>query len=234
MFVLYARASALAAARSTARLPASAAWHARQGDRAARRSRGIVYTLAALFSVDAFARRPRRPVDAGPVAVPGFDLSVAAAGDDLLLDRAVARRSRYLVAARIAKRIGLVNTMVFTHLPSSVCLIADPLRASLGRRLALLFIRSLLSQMDVPTRTSYVMAVVPPASGRPRPASPRCRAASPRRRADDRWLPACCPPSAGHCCRRRAQDRVRPDAAAMFRHVRPPEERAAARPVSHG
>lgn len=69
----------------------------------------------------------------------------------------------YLVAARIASRIGLLKTMVFTHLPSSVCLILIPFMPELGYAVALLFVRSALSQMDVPTRSSYVMAVVPPA-----------------------------------------------------------------------
>jgi MFS family permease len=69
----------------------------------------------------------------------------------------------YLVAARIANRIGLLKTMVFTHLPSSVCLILIPFMPELAHVLVLLLIRSALSQMDVPTRSSYVMAIVPPA-----------------------------------------------------------------------
>jgi sugar phosphate permease len=57
----------------------------------------------------------------------------------------------------------LVNTMVFTHIPSSLCLILAAFAPNLILVLALLLIRSALSQMDVPTRTSYVMAVVTPA-----------------------------------------------------------------------
>ena len=76
----------------------------------------------------------------------------------------------YLIAVRIARRIGLVNTMVFTHLPSSVCLILIPLVPDVGWAIALLLVRSALSQMDVPTRSSYVMAIVPPAE-RPAAAS---------------------------------------------------------------
>jgi MFS family permease len=68
----------------------------------------------------------------------------------------------YLVAVRIADRIGLVNTMVFTHLPSSLLLLMMPFVPSLGWVIALLLVRSALSQMDVPTRSSYVMAVVTP------------------------------------------------------------------------
>jgi MFS family permease len=66
------------------------------------------------------------------------------------------------VAVRVARHIGLVNTMVFTHLPASMCLIAIPFVPNLTWVIALLLVRSLLSQMDVPTRTSYVMAVVTP------------------------------------------------------------------------
>ena len=76
----------------------------------------------------------------------------------------------FLVAVRIAGRIGLVNTMVFTHLPANLCLVAIPFVPSLGGVIALLLVRSALSQMDVPTRSSYVMAIVPPAE-RPAAAS---------------------------------------------------------------
>jgi MFS family permease len=76
----------------------------------------------------------------------------------------------YPVAARLARRFGLINTMVFTHIPSSVCLIIAALSPNLAIVLGLLLVRSALSQMDVPTRTSYVMAVVTPAE-RPAAAS---------------------------------------------------------------
>jgi len=71
---------------------------------------------------------------------------------------------------RIGKRVGLVNTMVFTHIPSSAFLILAAFSPNLYVALALLLLRSALSQMDVPTRTSYVMAVVTPAE-RPAAAS---------------------------------------------------------------
>ena len=76
----------------------------------------------------------------------------------------------YLVAVRLAERIGLVNTMVFTHLPSNVLLLLVPFMPNLPLAILLLLARSALSQMDVPTRNSYVMAVVPPAE-RPAAAS---------------------------------------------------------------
>ena len=67
------------------------------------------------------------------------------------------------VAAWLRNRIGLINTMVFTHIPSSIFLILAAFSPNLYLTLGLLLLRSALSQMDVPTRTSYVMAVVTPA-----------------------------------------------------------------------
>ena len=126
-----------------------------------RRSRGIVLRLAALFSLDAFA---------GGLVVQSlfalwllerFGLSLATAGA-IFFWTGVLSAVSYLVAERIAARIGLINTKVFTHLPSNVCLVLVPFAPDLGTVIALLLVRSLLSQMDVPTRTSYVMAVVTP------------------------------------------------------------------------
>jgi MFS family permease len=68
----------------------------------------------------------------------------------------------YLVAVPIAERIGLINTMVFTHLPSNIFLILVPFAPNITTAIALLLARGALSQMDVPTRASYVMAVVRP------------------------------------------------------------------------
>jgi MFS family permease len=132
-------------------------------------SRRTVYKLAALFSIDAFA--------GGFVAqsllvlwlFQRFDLSLSAAGLFFFWSSTLSAFS-YPVAAWIAKRIGLVNTMVFTHIPSSVFLILAAFSPNLYLALALLLLRSALSQMDVPTRTSYVMAVVTPAE-RPAAAS---------------------------------------------------------------
>jgi len=67
-----------------------------------------------------------------------------------------------LAAARIAKRIGLINTMVFTHLPSNVLLMLVPLMPSVELAILVLLLRFSISQMDVPTRQSYTMAVVDP------------------------------------------------------------------------
>lgn len=132
-------------------------------------SRGMVYKLAALFCIDSFA--------GGFIAqsllvlwlFERFDLSLSAAGVFFFWSSTLSAFS-YPVAAWLAKRIGLVNTMVFTHIPSSVFLIFAAFAPNLYVALGLLLLRSALSQMDVPTRTSYVMAVVTPAE-RPAAAS---------------------------------------------------------------
>jgi predicted MFS family arabinose efflux permease len=159
-FVLYALLG-VASLVLYRRLPAAPA---QAGDAPAaplKESRGIVLRLAALFSLDSFA---------GGLVVQSllalwlferFGLSLAAAGA-IFFWTGVLSAFSYLVAVRIAARIGLVNTMVFTHLPANVCLVLVPLAPGLGVAIALLLVRSLLSQMDVPTRTSYVMAVVTP------------------------------------------------------------------------
>jgi MFS family permease len=125
-------------------------------------SRGMVYKLAALFSLDAFA---------GGFVVQSllalwlfkrFGISLSAASLFFFWTSVLSALS-YPLASWLSRRIGLVNTMVFTHIPSSVCLIAAAFAPNLTVVLALLLVRSALSQMDVPTRTSYVMAVVTPA-----------------------------------------------------------------------
>ncbi|MFM9888323.1 MAG: MFS transporter, partial [Burkholderiales bacterium] len=122
-------------------------------------SRGIVSKLAALFSIDSFA---------GGFVVQSllalwlferFQLSLGAASVFFFWTGVFSAFS-FPVAAWLGGRIGLVNTMVFTHIPSSLCLIGAAFSPSLEVALALLLVRSALSQMDVPTRSSYVMAVV--------------------------------------------------------------------------
>jgi MFS family permease len=132
-------------------------------------SKKMVYALAALFSLDAFGGGFVVQSMIALWLYQTFALSLAAAGT-LLFWTGVLTAISYLVAVRIADRFGLVNTMVFTHLPSSLCLIAIPFMPDLTYVIALLFIRSALSQMDVPTRSSYVMAIVAPAE-RPAAAS---------------------------------------------------------------
>jgi MFS family permease len=159
MFYAYA-ALGVASALLYRRLP-----HAQGEDRAPSAplgpSRRTVYRLAALFSIDAFA--------GGFIAqsllvlwlFERFDLSLSAAGLFFFWSSTLGAFS-FPVAAWIARRVGLVNTMVFTHIPSSIFLILAAFAPNLSVALALLLLRAALSQMDVPTRTSYVMAVVTP------------------------------------------------------------------------
>ncbi len=124
-------------------------------------SRGVVMRLAVLFSVDAFA---------GGLVVNSllalwlferFGLSVAAAGAFFFWAGLLTATSQ-LAAPWVAKKIGLLNTMVFTHIPASICLILAALAPNLALALGLLLLRAFLSQMDVPTRAAFVMAVVTP------------------------------------------------------------------------
>jgi len=68
----------------------------------------------------------------------------------------------FMLAARISERIGLINTMVYSHLPANVMTMTIPYMPTLAASTALYLSRALLSQMDVPTRQSYVMAIVKP------------------------------------------------------------------------
>lgn len=143
------------------RLPAPAS-HAEYGPpRPLRSSRVVVIKLAALFSVDAFA---------GGLAVQSllalwlfqrFDLSLTKAGAFFFWAGMFTALSQ-LAAPRVARRIGLLNTMVFTHIPSSLALIAAAFAPTVRIALGLLLLRAALSQMDVPTRSAFVMEVVTP------------------------------------------------------------------------
>jgi MFS family permease len=160
MFFLYA-ALGLAAALLYRGIPSTAGSDLHKSNTPLGPSRRIVYKLAALFSIDSFA---------GGFAVQSllalwlfsrFGLSLSEAGFFFLWSGILSAFS-FPVASWLAGRIGLVNTMVFTHIPSSLCLIAAAISPNLDIALALLLVRSALSQMDVPTRSSYVMAVVTP------------------------------------------------------------------------
>ncbi len=125
-------------------------------------SRNIVFKLTALFAVDAFAGGLVLNSLLSLWLMQRFGLSLASAGLFFFVTGLLAAASQ-LAAPWLARRIGLVNTMVFTHLPANVCLVLAALAPNLGMALALLGVRALLSQMDVPTRTAYVMSVVTPA-----------------------------------------------------------------------
>ena len=125
------------------------------------KSRNVVLKLSAFFALDAFAGafivqsfmalwfHTRFGVDTGVIGSIFFGANVLAGISALL-------------AAGIARRIGLINTMVFTHIPSNVLLLLVPLMPNLPLAIIVLLARFSISQMDVPTRQSYTMAVVDP------------------------------------------------------------------------
>ncbi len=125
-------------------------------------SRRIVLELSALFCLDAAG---------GGFVVQSllvlwlhlrFNLSPGVTGAVFFVVSVLAASSQ-LLAARLAERIGLVRTMVFTHLPANGLLILAAIVPNEVAAIGLLFARSFLSQMDVPARQAFVMAVVPPA-----------------------------------------------------------------------
>jgi MFS family permease len=125
------------------------------------RSRGVVLRLSGLFALDAFGGglviqsmvaywfHVKFGVEAGVIGSIFFGANVLAGISALL-------------AGRLAKKIGLINTMVFTHVPSNILLMLVPLMPSLPLAIGVLLARFSISQMDVPTRQSYTMAVVSP------------------------------------------------------------------------
>jgi MFS family permease len=123
-------------------------------------SRGIVMHLAALFSLDAFS---------GGLIVQSllalwlfrrFQMSIEAAGVFFFVSNLLGSMSQF-VSSALAARIGRVRTMVYTHLPSNAFLFLAALMPNAALTIAFLLLRSSLSQMDVPARQSYVMAMVP-------------------------------------------------------------------------
>lgn len=126
-----------------------------------RESQSVIFRLSALFALDAFA---------GGFIVQSvlaywfylkFGVSTLELGGLFFAANLFSGISA-LVAVPLAKRFGLINTMVFTHLPSNLILMAVPLMPTFPLAMGALLVRHLISQMDVPTRQSYVMAVVPP------------------------------------------------------------------------
>lgn len=126
-----------------------------------RRSRNVVITLSGLFALDAFAGglivqsmvaywfHVKFGVQAGVIGSIFFGANLLAGASALL-------------AVRLAGKIGLIRTMVFTHVPSNILLMLVPLMPTLPLAIGVLLLRFSISQMDVPTRQSYVMAVVAP------------------------------------------------------------------------
>jgi MFS family permease len=160
MFYLYGALGLLGAA-FYARLPRGSTHHDAAPRTPLGQSRRTVYKLAALFSLDAFAGGFTVQSLMALWLFERFELSLATASAFFFWSNVLAAFS-FPAAARLGRRFGLVNTMVFTHIPSSICLMVAAFAPNLTIALSLLLVRSALSQMDVPTRTSYVMAVVTP------------------------------------------------------------------------
>jgi len=125
------------------------------------KSRGVVFRLSMLFALDAFAGGFVVQSIAAywfhvRFGVPASTLGAIFFGANLLAGVSA------LAAASLARRIGLIRTMVFTHIPSNVLLVLVPLMPNLTLAIAVLLLRFSISQMDVPTRQSYIMAVVDP------------------------------------------------------------------------
>ena len=125
------------------------------------RSRGVVFKLSALFSIDAFAGGFVLQSIVAYWFHVRFNVQPALLGGIFFGANILAGLSA-LSAARVASKIGLVRTMVFTHIPSNILLILVPLMPNLPLAIAMLLLRFSISQMDVPTRQSYTMAVVNP------------------------------------------------------------------------
>ncbi len=136
------------------------------GERQARRpltprSRSILWKICALFSIDGIGGG-----FLGSALFSYFFFAYFGASETqialLFLGGKIMSAASHLAAAWLARRIGLVNTMVFTHIPSSLLLVAIPFAGSFWSAAALYLLREGLAEMDVPTRTSYVVAVVEP------------------------------------------------------------------------
>jgi MFS family permease len=123
------------------------------------KSKEIVAKLSALFAIDSFAGGfvIQSIVSLWFYARFGADLSTISY---ILSISGVMTAFSFMAAARIADRIGLINTMVFTHLPSNILIIAVAFAPTLPIAAILYFVRMALSQMDVPTRQSYIVSIV--------------------------------------------------------------------------
>ena len=124
-------------------------------------TRKVLFKLSALFAIDAIGGGFLTTALLAYFFYERFGVGIEAIGL-LFFAARVANAMSHLAAAWLARRIGLVNTMVFTHIPSSLLLLTVPFMPSFGVAAALFLLREALVEMDVPTRQSYVMAVVRP------------------------------------------------------------------------
>ncbi len=149
--LLYRRLSARAEA------PAPAA----RGSAVSPGTRRILWRISSLFAVDSIAGGFLTASLLAYFFFKRFGAGEAAIGL-LFFGARIANAASHLGAAWLARRFGLVNTMVFTHIPSSLLLLSVPFAPNFGVAAALFLLRESLVEMDVPTRQSYVMAVVRP------------------------------------------------------------------------
>lgn len=125
------------------------------------KSRGVIFKLSALFSLDAFAGGFVLQSIVAYWFYVRFNVQPAALGAIFFGANVLAGLSS-LTASWVASRIGLIRTMVFTHIPSNILLMLVPLMPNLSLAVAVLLLRFTISQMDVPTRQSYTMAIISP------------------------------------------------------------------------
>ena len=130
-------------------------------DRAVEQPRtGVIWRLSALFALDSFAGGFTVQSFIAYYLTTRFDASIATVGT-LFFVVGMLQTASFLAAGRLGDRFGLLNTMVVSHLPSNLLLMAMAFAPSLEAAIALYLARTVLSQMDVPTRQAYVMALVP-------------------------------------------------------------------------
>jgi MFS family permease len=125
------------------------------------KSRQTVAKLSVLFSIDAFG---------GGFVIQSvlslwfrtkYGTPLNAASNILFVAQLITAAS-FLIAGRLAKKIGLLNTMILTHVPSNLLLMGVGLAPTFETSIGFLFARQTLSQMDVPTRQSYMLAIIEP------------------------------------------------------------------------
>jgi MFS family permease len=160
MFVVYALLGVLAAIAYRG-LPTTAESGGPRANVPLGEAKKRIWTLAALFSLDAFGGGFVVQSMVALWLYQRFELSFAAAGA-IFFWTGILTAASYLVAVKIAGRFGLVNTMVFTHVPSSVLLVTAACAGSFPVAATLFLLREGLVEMDVPTRQSYVLALVRP------------------------------------------------------------------------
>jgi len=124
------------------------------------KSRGTVAKLSVLFSIDAFGGGFVISLMISLWFKQRYNTPLSAVGAILFVTQLITAAS-FLIAGPLAKKIGLLNTMVFTHIPSNLLLIGVGLAPTFETSVAFLLARQTLSQMDVPTRQSYMTAIIP-------------------------------------------------------------------------